>query len=75
MLFSTYEVAEFHNKIVGKIVIVWNSFEGNVCWRLRGISASSDYPRRREEYLLYTDKKENKNFLIHKEIQMGSGAK
>jgi hypothetical protein len=23
----------------------------------------------------YTDKKENKNFLIYKEIQMGSGAK
>jgi hypothetical protein len=25
--------------------------------------------------VLYTDKKENKTFLIYKEIQMGSGAK
>ncbi len=26
-------------------------------------------------YILYTDKKENKTFLIYKEIQIGSGAK
>ena len=30
---------------------------------------------KRDTFVNYTDKKENKTFLIYKEIQMGSGAK
>ncbi len=30
---------------------------------------------KKRERIVYTDKKENKIFLIYKEIQMGSGAK